>query len=213
MDNSLGVHWCLVPDENTKNDGERELTEKEISINPELYEVLVKSRSLNNRNVYNIEAYFKKHIRHGVKYFTELHTQDCNEIEYEEKAVKQLADQNIIFFDPDNGIEVSSMTKANKYKYISYHLLQRFWNLGKSLIIYQHNDRTKGGLDNKIEKLYNLLNHRPNINIVKKGNVNYICVINGSVEAEHYISLDILAQLQYGKVYKVENWRGTGGIC
>lgn len=212
MDNSLGIHWCLIPDENSKNDGEKELTDKERIVNPELFEILIKSRKNNNRYVRNIESYLNQHIRHGVKYFTELHTQDSNEFEYEENSVKQLDSQDFIFFDPDNGIEVASTSNKNKYKYVSYRLLQRFWELGKSLIIYQHNDRTQNGLDKKIEKLYGLLNKEPNINIVKKRNVNYICVINGSIEAEHYISLDILAQLQYSKVYKVENWRGTGGI-
>lgn len=213
IDNSLGIHWCLVPDEILKNDGEIKLSEKEKKINQELYEILLASRKNNNRNVQNIEKYLDDHISKGVKYFTELHTPDCNEIEYEEKAVKHLSKQDFIFFDPDNGIEVASMTHSKKYKYISYRILQRFWNMGKSLIIYQHNDRVKGGLDKKIERLYNLLNKEPNINIVKRGNVNYICVVNASTKAEYYIVLDNLAQLQNSKNYKVENWRGTGGIC
>jgi hypothetical protein len=212
MDNSLGIHWCLVPDEDSKRDGEKSLTDKEQKINPELYKLLINCRKNKIRDVHKIEQYFKQNMSHTVKYFTELHEYYYNDLEYEEHAIECLREQDLIFFDPDNGIEVAGTTNKNKYKYISFRLIKKFWDMGKSLIIFQY-ERSPKQTDEKIEIMYKLLRQEPNIITVKKGSVKYICIINGSVEAEHYISLDVRAQLQYSKEYKVENWKGTGGIC
>jgi len=213
---SLGIHWCLVPDD-TLNTGNEPLTDEEMNLNPKLYRLLNDCRNRNKRDVRNIENWFiNKNMQHGVKYFKQMHEHYSHDFEYEENAIKCLGGQDIIFFDPDNGIEVNSTTNKNKYKYVSYRLLKRFWDLGKSLIIFQYEGRNSKLTDGKIEVLYNLLRKEPNIVTVKKGNVKYICVINSSVDIEsgygQYISLDILADMQYGKIYTVENWRGTGGI-
>jgi hypothetical protein len=127
---------------------------------------------------------------------------------YEHEAVSQLQDQDVIFFDPDNGIEVASTRNSNKHKYVSYQLLKRFWDLEKSLIIYQHGSWVKGQLDEKIETLYKLTGSDANIITVKKARVTFICVIH-----KHFILKDMLADFRYkNRDYKVESWRGTGGI-
>jgi len=213
--NSLGIHWCLVPDD-TLNTGNEPLTDKERDLNPELYHLLNDCRNHNKRDVRNIENWFNKNMQHGVKYFTQMHEHYSNDLEYEENAIETLCSQDIIFFDPDNGIEVDSTTNKDKYKYVSYRLLKRFWDLGKSLVIFQYEGRNSKQTDGKIKILYKLLRKEPNIVTVKKGNVKYICAINSSVNIAtgngHYITLDVLADLQYRNIYKVENWRGTGGI-
>jgi len=47
---------------------------------------------------------------------------------------------DLIFFDPDNGIEVKSKPCGCKdsSKYLYWHEIQRFWDAGHSLLIYQH---------------------------------------------------------------------------
>jgi hypothetical protein len=47
---------------------------------------------------------------------------------------------HLIFFDPDNGIEVKSKPYGRKdsSKYLYWHEIERFWNAGHSLLIYQH---------------------------------------------------------------------------
>ncbi len=48
--------------------------------------------------------------------------------------------RDIIFFDPDNGLEVKSRPKGKKdsCKYIYWDEVKKFWSLGYSLLIYQH---------------------------------------------------------------------------
>jgi hypothetical protein len=47
---------------------------------------------------------------------------------------------DLIFFDPDNGIEVKSKPYSRKdsSKYLYWHEIERFWNAAHSLLIYQH---------------------------------------------------------------------------
>ncbi len=51
---------------------------------------------------------------------------------------------NLVFFDPDNGIEASSVPKAhqNAGKYIYWDELEAFWQRGTSLLVYHHLNRT-----------------------------------------------------------------------
>ena len=51
----------------------------------------------------------------------------------------------LVFFDPDNGIEVDSTKYGRKdsSKYLYWHEIERFWNSGHSLLIYQHFPRVK----------------------------------------------------------------------
>jgi hypothetical protein len=205
-DYSLGIHWCLVPDEGGKA-GQTLLTDKEKNKDQDLYKILTNT---TGQNVENIEPYFSKHLRHEIAFFSEPHVDYSNDFLYEQEAVNCLSYQDIIYFDPDNGIEVPSTNNKNKYKYVSYRLLQRFWQMEKSLIIYQHADHQKDSLEEKIRILYNLIGKKANVITVKKGQVTYICMIQGD---KHYIMKDELVEFKKNKEYKIENWKGTGDIC
>ena len=52
---------------------------------------------------------------------------------------------HLIFFDPDNGIEVQSKPYGRKdsCKYLYWRELTSFWNAGHSLLIYQHFPRVE----------------------------------------------------------------------
>ncbi len=55
-------------------------------------------------------------------------------------ALKATKDCDLVFFDPDNGLEVKS-TKAHHDKgpkFVFYDELLPFWQRGQSLVIYQH---------------------------------------------------------------------------
>jgi hypothetical protein len=202
-DYSLGIHWCLVPDEENKKDRNKMLSEKERIKDPPLYEILTKNKS---RDVKYIEKYFPQ----GTKFYKKLLADYVNDYEYETKSLEILKSQDVIFFDPDNGIEVSSTNNRNKYKYVSYNLLLKFWNLGKSLIIYQHGGRINGQTDGKIRTLYKLVDKTANVVTVKRGNVTYICFIQGG---EHYIIKDELVMFRENIEYQISNWKGTGDIA
>ena len=60
--------------------------------------------------------------------------------EWFEKSLKQLNQANIIFLDPDNGLEVMSKPYGRKCssKYVYWREVEALWLSGKSLLIYQH---------------------------------------------------------------------------
>jgi hypothetical protein len=62
------------------------------------------------------------------------------------EAFKDLAGGcDLVFFDPDNGIEVKSKPVGTRdsSKYLYWDEIERFWQAGHSLLIYQHFPRVK----------------------------------------------------------------------
>lgn len=59
------------------------------------------------------------------------------------QASAALADTDLIFFDPDNGVEVGSVAKGrrNSSKYVYHDELAATYRAGHSLLIYQHFQR------------------------------------------------------------------------
>jgi hypothetical protein len=55
---------------------------------------------------------------------------------------------DLIFFDPDNGLEVKSRPYGRKHssKYLYWREVRKFFNSGHSLLIYQHFSRVKRDL-------------------------------------------------------------------
>jgi hypothetical protein len=172
---SLGINWCLVPDEPKSNDGRKCPSDKEKNKDNELY-LLLKDPP---KNVEGIKKYFKK----GTKFFSEMHRDFYLDYIYNKNAINKLIGCDIIFFDPDNGIEMPSTNNNNKFKFVSYGQLFDFWNIGKTLIIYQHSDRKKKSTETKIENLCKLLKCKEaDIFVIKRGQVKYFVIIN----KEHY---------------------------
>jgi hypothetical protein len=64
---------------------------------------------------------------------------------------------DLIFFDPDNGIEVISKPygRRGSSKYLYWHEIERFWNAGHSLLIYQHFPHVKRApyVESKVHQL------------------------------------------------------------
>jgi hypothetical protein len=57
-----------------------------------------------------------------------------------EAALSAAHRRDLVFFDPDNGLEVKSVGygRASSSKYLYWHEVQRAWGMGHSLVIYQH---------------------------------------------------------------------------
>jgi hypothetical protein len=60
------------------------------------------------------------------------------------QAVKFSTDAELVFFDPDNGIETASVQRHSPKsgKYVYWEELVPFWQRGQSLLIYHHLNRT-----------------------------------------------------------------------
>lgn len=59
-------------------------------------------------------------------------------------SLKKLGDADIVFLDPDNGIQTSNVrkTKAEAVKYVFSDEIDQYYNGKKTVIIYNHRDRT-----------------------------------------------------------------------
>jgi len=74
-------------------------------------------------------------------YFDSVFSDDLDQRKNYFAAAARLARQSdLMFFDPDNGIEVKSKPKGSKdsCKYLYWDEIEQFWKLGHSLLIYQH---------------------------------------------------------------------------
>ena len=90
----------------------------------------------------------ERHLKHiedssygsGITFLNEY----IEDIVSRDKALKQLikSDSDVVFFDPDNGIEVASTNKKNIHKYVMWDEIIQAFESEKSVIIYQHFSRT-----------------------------------------------------------------------
>lgn len=58
-------------------------------------------------------------------------------------SVRQLAGAQLLYLDPDNGLQVKSqpLYGVNGVKYVAYHEVKLYYEKGFSLIVYNHRDR------------------------------------------------------------------------
>jgi len=138
----LGINWCLTCDDGS-NDGNKKIENK-----PELKKIdNVLYNILSKRIFSKIINYFSENIEE----YREEYKKFSFEYKYETDAFNKLRKQDIIFFDPDTGIETPSKKLSERYKYISYRTITKYWNDNKTLIIFQHKDRQKDMLKGKKE--------------------------------------------------------------
>ena len=62
-------------------------------------------------------------------------------------GLRRVEDAEIVFFDPDNGLEIPSRSSKSLMgpKYVYYDDLQSCWERGQSLVVYHHVGRTYRG--------------------------------------------------------------------
>ncbi len=141
-----GVCWMLTPDDN-RTDGQftRYLNSPEQwkRYDSELFECLTDCLQDGQRHVSRIEStnILPNTIYHGdllsdirekrSGYFADMH--------------ERLQGVDLIFFDPDNGLEIMSRPYGRKQssKFLYWHELTRAFNAGKSILVYQHFIREK----------------------------------------------------------------------
>jgi hypothetical protein len=151
----LGVVWCLFPDENLNNDGKyiSYLDDKRFTLLDQvLYAALSKIVKTGRRSVYSIctdgclpssTIFCTDPIL-----YPEIREIVAQRVHYRKSWLQSCLDQTqeceLVFFDPDNGLEVASIPKHHPKagKYIYWDELIPFWKRGNSLVIYHHLNRT-----------------------------------------------------------------------
>jgi len=75
------------------------------------------------------------------RYYTQVIPDDLHSrAQYFEKFFKRAQGADLVFFDPDNGLEVNSIPRGKKQssKYIYWDELETSYRLGHSILLYQH---------------------------------------------------------------------------
>ncbi|AEF81187.1 conserved hypothetical protein [Leadbettera azotonutricia ZAS-9] len=175
------------------------MTKTEETKDSKLFSIL---NSHKDQGIERIKPYFED-CKYPVKYFDDELIEYYMNYKYEKASIEALSSQSIIFFDPDIGIEVQSTVNRNKYEYVSYNLLCRYWELNKSIIIYQHGDRSIYKTKEKIKILFDILPNleKDNVKVFTCNGIKYICLVNSRNENfGNVIMLDIFEDLD--KCYK-----------
>lgn len=143
----FAICWMLTPDDgSTDGRSTRYLTDptRWKKYDPSLYDSLASCMSKpSNRNVQWIEDH---RLLPAATCFPEVLTDNREERhKYFERFTALSAPADLVFFDPDNGIEVKSKALGAKdsSKYVYWHELTDTFSTGKSLLVYQHFIRVK----------------------------------------------------------------------
>jgi len=141
-DIQIGVCWMLTPSDGRPDGGKTKYLDdpsRYRSYDPDLFDLL---RSViatpDKRHLALIEA---SGIVPGAKYFDEIIPDDMEgRSAFFRAAMTKLVQCDLIFFDPDNGLDVPSKAKGKRdsSKFVFRDEVTTIFNEGKSVLIYQH---------------------------------------------------------------------------
>ena len=141
------VAWMLTPDDGS-TDGQHtaylDNPGKWHSYDPELFDTLGQILSdKNNRNISRIEQ--TDLLGSSGFYSSRVPDDALQRNRWFNVLVKASQNYDLVFLDPDNGIEIKSKPYGKKHssKYLYWHEIRALWESGKSLLIYQHFIREK----------------------------------------------------------------------
>jgi hypothetical protein len=143
------VCWVLTEDDD-KTDGRRinylERPQRWQRYDPIVYEHL--RESVLRKGVRNVGSIERANILHNCRFYNVLIQDDINLREqYFKKFLKFAEGADLVFFDPDNGLEVRSVPRGRRAssKYIYWDEVRASYEAGHSLMIYQHFPRSPRG--------------------------------------------------------------------
>ncbi|MFN3174516.1 MAG: hypothetical protein ACE362_08330 [Phaeodactylibacter xiamenensis] len=145
-DLQLGVNWCLVEDETHNNDGKQvDYLQSESGVffesDADLFRKLKEIVSSQNRSVSHLQDIHVLPLK--TLFFSEKIPKNIGRFHWHDDSLKALEACDVIFYDPDNGIEVQSYGKLHPkaIKYVYFDEIRDAYRAGKSIIIYQHANR------------------------------------------------------------------------
>ena len=153
----VGVNWYLTEPvtkvESRNKDGKHRVAEKYKVCDAVLFEKLEKV-FIKKRSVTSIEE--QKPLKSRYFYHEKV---DAFEREiWHKKALKKLKHCDVVFLDPDNGLEVVSAKGKKLTKYVLLDELRSYINNGQSVVFYNHRSRKQVGdyfidIYKKLEKI------------------------------------------------------------
>ena len=142
---SIGLNWYLTPDEpehsKTFTDGKHtKFLEFDCDTpDSDLHCALQKIGLSNNRTVARLE---RAKLFENTLFWNKI-LEGKSRDKWHLEAFKKLGKQDVIFLDPDNGLEVKSTNPYSKNgnKYTTYKEAADYYVQGATVIIYNHRDR------------------------------------------------------------------------
>jgi hypothetical protein len=201
----IGVCWMLTPDDG-RSDGRKiaYLTKPNLwrEYDPVLYDTL--SKAVTNR---------ARHVRHVQKpaflpntlFFSELvpDNRPSREV-WLSKALAKLARADLLFFDPDNGIEIQSKPsgRTGSCKYLYWDEIELAWVRRASLIVFQHFPRQNR--EQYVSRLASqLARHVPGGDVVPliTSNVVYFLACQPRHKVEISLAVEMIAKMWSGQIW------------
>lgn len=173
---SLGINWYLTEDDE-RTDGKfiNYLDKQEFRrCDEELHKFLALSLANGRRHVNELKHFERFH--RTAFYDSVLFIDDINALsergriqrlrhrnDWFMNSMVQLKNCDLIFCDPDNGLETESVspTKKESVKYTFLSEIDQMLSAGKSVVVYNHRDRTP---DNKYKERLRGIHKRLNTN-------------------------------------------------
>jgi hypothetical protein len=153
--NRLGVLWWLYPEENHNGNGRHvdylQQASKWRQFDTELFDGLSEIVASNKRSVLSLE---EAKFLPLAKFFGEIipiegspAERKADRVEWFKRARRATEDCDVVFVDPDNGLQTKgfSLGAAVAGKSVSIAELNALCAPGRTLIVYHHHTRRKGG--------------------------------------------------------------------
>lgn len=144
--NRIGVCWMLTPSDGS-SDGNKlaylQQSERYRHFDPELFDILAHAADEPDRR--RLQTIEDSSAVAGATYFNELlPDQAVARSAFIERCASAFPSADLVFFDPDNGLETSlPKGRKNSSKYLYLDEVAAFYASRKSLLIYQHFPRVE----------------------------------------------------------------------
>lgn len=144
--NRIGVCWMLTPSDG-RSDGNRlaYLTQSERyrAFDPMLFDVLAQTASQPDQR--RLDSIEQSGTIPGASYMDEMLVDDvAGRRDFMLRCADRFRDMDVVFFDPDNGLETSLRKgRKNSSKFLYLDEVEAFFAAGQSLLIYQHFPRVE----------------------------------------------------------------------
>jgi hypothetical protein len=140
--NRVGVCWMLTDSDGSSDGGKLAYLgqpERFRHFDPELFDILAHAAAEPDRR--RLQSIEDSGAIPGALYYNEALPQAVDErTAYMAECRAKFADADLVFFDPDNGIEAPSVKKSHgkALKYVFLDEAAAVYGSGKSVLIYQH---------------------------------------------------------------------------
>lgn len=144
---SLEVGWMLTPDDDSSDGGLRHYLREPSKwrrYDEPLFGHL--SAALSDGATPSVTMIERSSILPRARFFSEVVPDERSaRALWGERIVEFAAGADLVFLDPDNGVEIPSrpIGRKNSSKYAAWHEIERLWETGSSVLVYQHFGRER----------------------------------------------------------------------